>query len=181
MRDRICITDQLRLFAFTMLLNVFFLIVDMVQNSNFVIFARAWYPSTGTVLDKESQTRQSTMKPGKLETYSNQVSAAPGFVLAPKPSANCPLRLDFSKLESLFLFAGSPDRPQLWYILATAALLAFHQAPLIGELWRYLSQQRRSEGENLAAVRQIREACLKSSVLVGFPRVSQFSKSAFSP
>lgn len=143
----------------------------MVQNSNFVIFARAWYPP-GNILNKASSPKEDTIKSQKLETSSNQVSAAPGSVLASKLSASCPPQFDFSKLETFFPCARSRVRPQLWYILATAALLAFHQVPLIGELWRYLCQQRLSEKEQLAAVRQIREACLKSSVLVGFPRVS---------
>ncbi|OAL35612.1 hypothetical protein AYO20_05231 [Fonsecaea nubica] len=106
-------------------------------------------------------------------------------------------KVDFSALEEIFsqvsttepspTSSSSSSSSSLWYILTTALLLAFHKEKLIGELWGYLSSSSSSstrdgsaqedadaaetETEELVAVaRRIREACLKASTLVGFPR-----------
>ncbi|KAH0846501.1 hypothetical protein AYO21_10146 [Fonsecaea monophora] len=105
-------------------------------------------------------------------------------------------KVDFSALEDIFsqvsttepspTSSSSSSSSSLWYILTTALLLAFHKEKLIGELWGYLSSSSSStrngspqedadaaetETEELVAVaRRIREACLKASTLVGFPR-----------
>ncbi|EXJ83907.1 hypothetical protein A1O1_07536 [Capronia coronata CBS 617.96] len=105
--------------------------------------------------------------------------------------------LDYGSLEALFTqeqtkpstdtSSAPPSSP--WYILTTANLLAFHKEKLIGELWTYLAtslHQNRHlpkvdeandddvmEEEKrllLLTARRIREACLKASTLVGFPR-----------
>jgi hypothetical protein len=82
--------------------------------------------------------------------------------------------LDFSLLSSLISTDQGPGNAlSLWYVLTTAALLAFHQASAVGDLWKYISVLRDLDPSQEATVaRRIREACLKSSVLVGFPRVS---------
>jgi hypothetical protein len=56
--------------------------------------------------------------------------------------------------------------------LTTALLLAFHKEKLIGELWTYLSSAAPTGDDDrlLATARHIREASLKASTLVGFPR-----------
>ncbi|EXJ79862.1 hypothetical protein A1O3_08147 [Capronia epimyces CBS 606.96] len=82
----------------------------------------------------------------------------------------------------------SPSPSPLWYILTTAVLLAFHKEKLIGDLWTYLARPRRGESHDddddddddieaeeeeeslMVIARRIREACLKASTLVGFPR-----------
>lgn len=85
--------------------------------------------------------------------------------------------VDFSALRNQFLPLLSPAPPEstaVWYILTTAVLLSFHKEKLIGDLWTYLAAHT-ADGEDeeqlLAIARRIREACLKASTLVGFPRV----------
>jgi hypothetical protein len=86
-------------------------------------------------------------------------------------------KLDFSILQSLFskISSTDPEQSPLWYILTTAVLLSFHKERLIGELWMFLMTQIHDQDGQLAAARRLREACLKSSTLVGFPRVSRSS------
>lgn len=87
--------------------------------------------------------------------------------------------------------------PSLWYVLTTAVLLAFHKEQLVQDLWTYLANsgthhtnddegrqhddptntggiqaQAEEEQRLLSTARKVREACLKASTLVGFPRVS---------
>ena len=66
----------------------------------------------------------------------------------------------------------------LWYILTTAVLLSYHKEKFIGELWAYVTSELGDDDdeERLSVARRIREACLKSSTLVGFPRVSQLTR-----
>jgi hypothetical protein len=82
--------------------------------------------------------------------------------------------LDFSQLSSLIgTDRGPGNESSLWYVITAAGLLAFHRAPAVGELWKYISVLHDLDPAQEATVaRRIREACLKSSVLVGFPRVS---------
>jgi hypothetical protein len=86
-----------------------------------------------------------------------------------------PVQLDFSVLQRLFSgeSASGLEDSALWYILTTAVLLSYHKEKLIGDLWTHLTSQVQDDEELLAVARRIREACLKSSTLVGFPRVSQ--------
>ncbi|OCT55093.1 hypothetical protein CLCR_02888 [Cladophialophora carrionii] len=97
-------------------------------------------------------------------------------------------RVDFAKLQSIFATESatdstdptpSPSLSSLWYILTTALLLAFHKEKLIADLWTYLAVNvARASGTNdddddhnlLTTARHIREASLKASTLVGFPR-----------
>ncbi|ETI23381.1 hypothetical protein G647_05182 [Cladophialophora carrionii CBS 160.54] len=99
-------------------------------------------------------------------------------------------RVDFAKLQSIFAAESatdntdptpSPSLSSLWYILTTALLLAFHKEKLIADLWTYLAVNvARASGTNdddhhhhhllLTTARHIREASLKASTLVGFPR-----------
>ncbi|KAL2432387.1 hypothetical protein ABEF95_007351 [Exophiala dermatitidis] len=85
--------------------------------------------------------------------------------------------------------------PSLWYVLTTSVLLAFHKEQLVQDLWTYLANsgthhtnndegrqhddptntggiqaQAEEEQRLLSTARKIREACLKASTLVGFPR-----------
>lgn len=110
-------------------------------------------------------------------------------------------RLDYGLLRSIFAhpepqFATDPSgASSLWYILTTAILLAFHKEKLIGDLWTYLARTCHNEDHaddngNIAAAedekllvtaRRIREACLKASTLVGFPRVGNGASSILLP
>ncbi|KAI1617994.1 hypothetical protein EDD36DRAFT_18738 [Exophiala viscosa] len=85
--------------------------------------------------------------------------------------------LDFLHFQDLFSTTGTPSNTSaqspLWYILTTAVLLSFHKEKLVGDLWTYLAsclEINASDDELLATARRIREACLKASTLVGFPR-----------
>lgn len=79
--------------------------------------------------------------------------------------------LDFSKLSQLIPDESAMGTQSLWYVVTTAALLAFHHEPGVGELWAYISCLAQTEEQQIAIARRIRESCLKASVLVGFPRV----------
>ena len=88
-------------------------------------------------------------------------------------------KLDFQTLETIFKREASADSPpcspSLWYILTTALLLAYHKEKLVGSLWKHLSNntapsKTKTDAALLAIARIIREACLKASTLVGFPR-----------
>ncbi|KAK2807230.1 hypothetical protein FQN50_005517 [Emmonsiellopsis sp. PD_5] len=92
--------------------------------------------------------------------------------------------LNFDRISTLIPNQSPTGTTSLWYIAATAALLAFHQEATVGELWRYIIQRCADESANnktnvseearqqqlLIIARRIRESCLKASVLVGFPR-----------
>lgn len=91
-------------------------------------------------------------------------------------------RLDFSAIREAFsndtkgLESGlEQSQSPLWYVLTAAVLLSYHKEKLIGELWAYVTSELRDDDDEvrLSVARRIREACLKSSTLVGFPRVSQ--------
>ncbi|KAK6373521.1 hypothetical protein LTS17_008013 [Exophiala oligosperma] len=116
-----------------------------------------------------THTPMSTASSATQETSTSSVSASETTPVSRVKS------LDYSTLQQLF--ADSSSSP-LWYILTTAILLSFHKERLTGDLWRYLSSsasiseetQDRNEDDLLAIARRIRESCLKSSTLVGFPR-----------
>ncbi|EXJ62772.1 hypothetical protein A1O7_03211 [Cladophialophora yegresii CBS 114405] len=86
-------------------------------------------------------------------------------------------RIDFSRPQNIFAAESATDNADttspssLWYILTTALLLAFHKEKLIAELWTYLTTSQDNTDDHLLTVaRHIREATLKASTLVGFPR-----------
>ncbi|OAP61063.1 hypothetical protein AYL99_03264 [Fonsecaea erecta] len=167
----------------------------MAQPKGFTIFARAWtaspprntylhsIPSMPRSEDEESIASWSgsdgTHTPSSLSSSTTTVSvtSAPLTDMATiKPAPRG--KIDFSVLEHVFAKETATETPSsspLWYILATALLLAFHKEKLIGKLWTYLSQREvrahdAETGHLLATARRIREACLKASTLVGFPR-----------
>ncbi|KAK4936425.1 hypothetical protein LTR10_022699 [Elasticomyces elasticus] len=123
-------------------------------------------PSSGT------QTPSSTVSSG---TTATSVSAS--SQLEPPSTITRKARLDFSRLQDLFSTTDTSSNPSarspLWYILTTAVLLSFHKEKLVGDLWTYLASDHdthQSDDAFLAVARRIREACLKASTLVGFPR-----------
>lgn len=134
----------------------------------FAIIQRAWRP-----IAREQLTRalfsDSSIDVSKTSSCA-EVSERTG---APRPESVKPHRtsIEFLPLARFFTTQRVDDPCALWYVLTAAALLAFHKEALIGELWRYLSAQCSCEKTQLALARRLREACLKSSVLVGFPRV----------
>jgi len=96
-------------------------------------------------------------------------------------------QLDFSAIREKFSNVIDSDglppsveqsQSPLWYILTTAVLLSYHKEKFIGELWAYVTSELGDDDdeERLSVARRIREACLKSSTLVGFPRVSQLTR-----
>ncbi|KAL1855500.1 hypothetical protein Plec18170_004220 [Paecilomyces lecythidis] len=87
-------------------------------------------------------------------------------------------QLNFSELSKLIPQQSPDGASSLWYIVATAAILGFHNEPAVGELWHYISSLGGEQSQQLAVARRIREACLKASVLVGFPRSSLQKNSA---
>lgn len=167
----------------------------MTRTKNFVILARAWtsspskktFSAPGQTLakalddpsDQSSSSSDGTETPTSTRstnTNSTTTSVTPGSSREAS-SATFPQRrkLDFSILESFFSQATTKDtEPPLWYILAAAVLLALHKEKLIGELWNHVTRDLAGEEEQLLSVaRRIREACLKASTLVGFPRASR--------
>ncbi|KAK2752890.1 hypothetical protein FQN54_008043 [Arachnomyces sp. PD_36] len=62
------------------------------------------------------------------------------------------------------------DASSIWYVVTTAALLGLNRQSSIGQLWKYISDQCDHDTSRMLPIaRRIRESCLKSSVLVGFP------------
>ncbi|KIX98173.1 uncharacterized protein Z520_06253 [Fonsecaea multimorphosa CBS 102226] len=172
----------------------------MAQPKGFTIFARASsaspprksymqsIPSMPRSEDEESidcsSSSDGTHTPSSVAsstTTAVSITSAPSTdTVRTKPATRG--KMDFSILEDLFApettTEETPSSSPLWYILTTALLLAFHKEKLIGELWTYLSRREREAydahdretGDLLAIARRIREACLKASTLVGFPR-----------
>ncbi|PGG95799.1 hypothetical protein GX51_08120 [Blastomyces parvus] len=111
---------------------------------------------------------------------SSSTSASSSSSSPPSPSGQPgSTNLDFDRLATLIPDQSATGEKSLWYIVATAALLAFHKEAAVGELWAYLSGRCEREGavggvdaatRQLGIARRIRESCLKASVLVGFPR-----------
>lgn len=85
-------------------------------------------------------------------------------------------QLDFTELSKIIPHQIPNGASSLWYIVVTAACLGFHHEPGVGELWHYISSLGGERSQQLAVARRIREACLKASVLVGFPRVCTLKK-----
>lgn len=125
-------------------------------------------PSSGT------QTPSSTVSSTTTATTTSTTSQS-----EPTSQTTGKTRLDFSRLQTLFSTSSTPSKPSaqspLWYILTTAVLLSFHKEKLVGDLWTFLAgslEPDQRDEDLLAIARRIREACLKASTLVGFPRVS---------
>lgn len=88
-------------------------------------------------------------------------------------------QIDFSRISRIIKSdRGVVDASSIWYVVATAALLGLNRQSAIEQLWKYISDQcDHDKSKMLAIARRIREACLKSSVLVGFPHVSRYNRS----
>lgn len=75
----------------------------------------------------------------------------------------------FQKLESQFPGAGRGN----WYIYAGVVFQTNDRMDLIEALWKYVKTAS-FDSELLGKSRKLREALLKNSALVGFPKVSKF-------
>ncbi len=78
-------------------------------------------------------------------------------------------RLDFESLAAKY--PGSQSPKSSWYIHAGVAIVAVASAQHITDLWNHLASEYQDEDSRLLVARRLREALLKSSPLVGFPRV----------
>lgn len=82
--------------------------------------------------------------------------------------------LDFEHLSN---FTPEPDKTtcwENWYLPVTAALLAFHHEKAVSFLWEHISRTRANDEDPhyvTKATERITDACLKSAVIVGLPRV----------
>lgn len=74
--------------------------------------------------------------------------------------------ISFQKLESLY--PGGTDSP--WYVYAGLVFQTNDQMSLIGPLWSYVESQTSKKEDQIAKARKLREALLKASSLVGFPK-----------
>jgi len=77
----------------------------------------------------------------------------------------------FNKLAGIYQgdIKGFP-----WHSYAALIFQVNDQMELVGETWRAVLARTQNEEDLLRAARQMREALLKSSVLVGFPKVHMF-------
>ena len=82
--------------------------------------------------------------------------------------------LDFAALGHVFPSTSDYSRNYGWAAILSATLLGFGQERLIPDL---IDEILRQTGDDImtqcAAFRKVREAILKASALVGFPRVSK--------
>lgn len=62
-----------------------------------------------------------------------------------------------------------------WYCYAALVFQVNDKMDLIGETWKAVLKHTNGKEDQLRVARQIREALLKASVLVGFPKVSLLS------
>jgi hypothetical protein len=74
----------------------------------------------------------------------------------------------FDKLAGIYQGQIS-DFP--WYCYAALVFQVHDQTDLVGQTWEAVFNRTKGEKDQLKATRQIREALLKASVLVGFPKV----------
>ncbi|KAF2168719.1 hypothetical protein M409DRAFT_65144 [Zasmidium cellare ATCC 36951] len=72
----------------------------------------------------------------------------------------------FQQLESLFPKAA--DSP--WYVYAALVFQANDRMELISSTWRYVQSTTSKAEDQIVKARKMREALLKASVLVGFPK-----------
>jgi len=83
--------------------------------------------------------------------------------------------LDFPSLEALFAKDSMYLLDYGWVAVAGTVILGFGHEPLIASLAEQIIKETSSDEEKqVAALRKLREALLKASPLVGFPRVSLF-------
>ena len=75
----------------------------------------------------------------------------------------------FKQLESKF-----PNGP--WYVYAALIFQANDHMDLIGKTWAFVESETPKQEDQLAKARKLREALLKASVLVGFPKVKSNSR-----
>lgn len=88
-------------------------------------------------------------------------------------SASSTSQLSISSLAALFPPSSDYTKDFGWVAIAGAVLLGFGQEPLISQLGDVILQQTGDDQQKqLLAFRKLREALLKASPLVGFPRVS---------
>lgn len=88
------------------------------------------------------------------------------------------LKLDAEHLQSLFPADSRGQEYGVWYVYAGCSLLCFAKEKQVGELWKQLTGIIGDDDTKLAtAARRLREGLLKSSPLVGFPRVSHLPPS----
>lgn len=81
--------------------------------------------------------------------------------------------LDFTSLASIFPPTSAYSQDYGWAAILSATLLGFGQERLIPDLVdEILKHTGDDESTQCAAFRKVREAMLKASALVGFPRVS---------
>lgn len=78
-------------------------------------------------------------------------------------------QLDFGSLAALYPDSQNPRSP--WYIYAAVTIVGVASVQHVTELWKYLASKHHDEDSRLIIARRLREALLKSSPLVGFPRV----------
>ena len=84
-----------------------------------------------------------------------------------------PLKINADKLESLFPADSRGPEYGVWYVFVGCTLLCFAREGQVGELWAQLAEQIGNDTDKqVIAARRLREGLLKSSPLVGFPRVS---------
>lgn len=80
--------------------------------------------------------------------------------------------LDIQSLSTLFPKSSDYTQDYGWVAIVGVVLLGFGQEPRIKELGETMLQQTKSdEKAQIIAYRKLREALLKASPLVGFPRV----------
>ena len=58
-----------------------------------------------------------------------------------------------------------------WYCYAALVFQVHDKMDLVGQTWDAVLQHTKEEDDQLKVARQMREALLKASVLVGFPKV----------
>jgi hypothetical protein len=75
----------------------------------------------------------------------------------------------FDKLAGVYQ-GRIPQFP--WYCYAVVVFQVHDKMDFVGQTWRYVLEQTKEEDDGLRIARQMREALLKASVLVGFPKVS---------
>jgi hypothetical protein len=74
-------------------------------------------------------------------------------------------------IETLAGLYQGQDADFPWYCYVALVFQVNDQMELVGQTWRAVLSRTKDEKEQLRAARQIREALLKASVLVGFPKV----------
>ena len=154
----------------------------MTQSKKLVIFASSWdylernkskmspTDATHKVHSKISASDiQPVSKPQPLPTLKPDPLSHRSILQVSKQSK----QLDFDRLHKCMSpsLPSDPEALSLWYILTTSLLLSFHKEKLVADLWRHIIRTVTDTNDQLAVARCIREACLKSSTLVGFPRV----------